>query len=657
MKKLFILIALFIVIGCGGNGGGNSKNTDSSLDSSGSTTNQNQESNSTKPDDRYSYIPKQIDDYIAVRFLNKATFGATPKSIEHLKKVGILTWLDEQLNMPLENKNEYLEETIKIAKKFEPESFKNSIEEYLEDNSIVFNKDKASFAMTRYQNSAWFDIAIKAKDQLRKKTTYALSQIVVESLAEPIFTRRAEAISRYFDILQQNAFRSYKDLLIDISHSSSMSLYLTFNGNKKEYTQNGSIVYPDENYAREIMQLFSIGLKELNLDGTPILDKDGNTIPTYTQKDITEIARVFTGWDIKQNARYGLIGFTRGDLTHPCEFTKEYHDFKEKKVLGKTIPAGLSGDEDIEALVDILMEHKNIAPFISKILIQRLTKSNPSSEYVERVAKVFNDNGNGIKGDLKAVIKAIFTDKEFWEDIKAKKVVKFKEPLVALTQFFRAFHAKPFPKFRLKGKDFDIEDTFFFNDPSYLGQVPGRAFSVFNFYDKEFIPNDKVFQNKHLVAPEIQIQTEAKVIGFNNALFTLLRYYEKSLGLSFNGNLNWNRLHLDCKDEFDSFEKEIDGTLDRNITLQDITLKEDREQSKGETKREKALKALINELDIKLTGGSLSDEFKNELFNRHIDTLYSSSIVKAKKPLTEIYKYVIVPTIVAIMTSNVNMTE
>jgi uncharacterized protein (DUF1800 family) len=425
-----------------------------------------------------------------------------------------------------------------------------------------------------------------------------------------------------------------------------MSLYLTFNGNKKEYMQNGSIVYPDENYAREIMQLFTIGLYELNTDGTKVL-KSGKPVPTYTQKDITEVSKVFTGWDIKRNPRYGLIGFTRGDLTHPCEFSEQYHDFGEKKVLGKIIPSGLSGSEDIEALIDILMEHKNIAPFISKRLIQRLTKSNPSPAYVQRVAEVFNDNGNGVKGDLKAVIRAIFTDIEFWQDIKDKKVVKFKEPVVALTQFFRAFDAKAFPKFKIKNKDFYIYDCFFFNEPNYLGQVPGRAFSVFNFYDTDFIPNDKEFQDSNTVAPEMQIATQSTIIGYNNNLFVLLRYYEKSLGLTFNGNINWNRLQLDCSKEHQIVQQELFRGISSDTKWEDIPL----------VNRQNAINAVIEHLDTKLTGNRLSKEFKDILFNRYKQLVEDNYLNRNNKPLREFYKYITVPIIVAIMTSNVNMTE
>jgi len=651
--SIFIIVSALILIGCGGGSTTVADSTIADVDSDKNVS-------AVKPSksDKYSYIPKKVDDYIAVRFLNKITFGATKESVANLKEKGILKWLDEQLEMPLEDKSEYLRKTIEIAKKHEPSHFQHTASEYIEDNDIIFNRSIGSFHMRRYQNSAWFEIATSAKDQVRKKVAYALSQIIVESLAEPIFTRRAEAISRYFDFLNRNALGNYRNLLYDISRSSSMSLYLTFNGNKKAHKVGDSIVYPDENYAREIMQLFTIGLDMLNIDGTPLLDKDGKSIPTYTQKDITEVARVFTGWDIQRNPRYGMIGFRRGDLTHRCEFTKKYHDYEAKKVLGKTIPADLSGKEDIYALLDILMQHQNIAPFISKILIQRLAKSNPSPDYVQRVAEVFNDNGDGVKGDLKAVVKAIFTDIEFWDDIKNRKIVKFKEPVVAFTQFLRAFYAQPFPKYRVNGlTENNITNCFFLNDPKYLGQVPGRAFSVFNFYDKDFIPNDQEFQSKKIVAPEIEIQAESNVIGFNNNLFIMLYYFEKSLKREFNGNIAWNRINLDCSEEFNVVEKELDGVLDRNVTLEKITLEKDREKSNGETKREKALKALIKHLDTKLTGNRLSLEFRDALFQKHIKTLYSNGINYSKEPLKDIYIYVIVPTIVAIVTSNENMTE
>jgi len=673
MKNLLILIATLLIIGCESGGGNNTNNgnnsatnTNSNSNSSGSNT-QNQDSNdtnSTTTPDIYSYIPKQIDRYTATRFLNKATFGATNENIKELQELGVIKWLDKQLDMPLNDENMHLRRSIETAIAFEGNFFDvKPMDEYLADNDTYFHGFNVFF-MTNYQISAWFDTSLLQKDELREKLAYALSQIVVLSTAEPLFVRRTEAVSRHYDILRNNAFKTYKELLLDVSYNSPMSLYLTYHGNQKEHIKDGATVYPDENYAREIMQLFSIGLKKLNLDGTPILDKDGNTIPTYNQKDITEVARVFTGWDMKRNRRFGQIAYGSGDLTHPLEFTSEYHDYGAKKVLGKSIPAGLEGKEDIEALIDILMNHQNTAPFISKILIQRLTKSNPSPSYVKRVAEVFNDNGKGVKGDLKTVTKAIFTDKEFWEDLKSKKVVKFKEPLVAFTGILRAFYVQRFPKFQsaVRGTTVDIEDMLYFSDPNFLGQVPGRAPTVFNFYDKEFIPNIAYFKENNLVAPELQIQTEAQVINFHNSLNTILRTYAKILKPNGWGNAKSTyRFLLDFKDEFDVIEKELDGVADKNVSEFDksITYEQDKDKYKpNKTPRERALRALIEHLDKKLTGGILPTEFKDNMFNRYIEVFYDPTVTgKGDDTLKEIYKDIVVPSVLAIVTSRYYMSE
>jgi len=227
-------------------------------------------------------LPSEITDKMAIRFLNKATFGATLADIKHLKEVGVEKWLDEQLTLP-KSDQPYLRKMIEIAKSTRSARNTYSVEEYLADNDIVFNKNAGSFHSPRFRLSSWYENVLNEKDQLRHRVAYALSQIIVESDFEPIFTRRAEAIARYFDILYDNALGSYKKLLTDISFNSGMSMFLTFNGSKKHYKNSAGIdVYPDENYARDIMQLFSIGLNRLKIDGTPIKDEKGNLIPTHT---------------------------------------------------------------------------------------------------------------------------------------------------------------------------------------------------------------------------------------------------------------------------------------------------------------------------------------------------------------------------------------
>jgi len=657
------------------------------------------------PINKYPYIPKDINNTIAIKFLNKATFGATKESIEAIKNEGVEAWVNKQLSItPTENI--YLRKTIELAKQAEPSANPYSVDEYIADNDKVFNKEKASFQSPRYRLSAWFDTALLANDQLRHKVTYALSQIIVESDFEPIFTRRGEALARYFDILYHNAFGQYEKLLNDISFSSGMGLFLTYNGNKKAYLNDANVtVYPDENYAREIMQLFSIGLNELNLDGTPKKDTNGNLIPTYTQEDVNNLAKVFTGWDNKRSGAknvnrgdgFGRVGFTRGDFTHPMEFTAKYHDFGQKQVLGQNIPANLTGEEDIKKAVSIIMSNTNVAPYISKNLIMRLAKSNPSPEYIKRVATVFNTT----KGNLAEVTKAILLDEELWSDLIENRVIKFKEPQIAYTNFLRAFKADRFPSWYYCGYGGPADDTasncevvknsFLFNDTrEYLGEGAGLAPTVFNFYDNDFIPNSSDFKTNNLVAPEIQIQRDTIFINLSNKIDNLFsweknyiinNYYPDYSGTTSTYKyydsvedfikdapargyvpiyyIGADKMLLDVSEELCVMEKVIDGDCNGDFEkLQDF-----RESDYHDD--EKALEALISHLNQKLTGGhlSLAEEkiIYNELAVNQTLKLFNKYDVQDNKP-EKLKNYYIIrnaikPVIRAIVTSSTFMTE
>ena len=624
--------------------------------------------------DNYDYIPENIDAKMATEFLSMTTFGGNSESKSELIEKGVSTWVDEQLAMPYVE-NMHLIKTINLSKEAEPTIFPETLEAYLADNDTVFNMSTSLFYVRTFQMSSWFDTALFEEDQLRHRVAYALSQIVVVSVAEPLFHRRGESLAAYMDILTKNAFGNYRDLLIEITHSPSMALYLTYNGSKKEQTDGTTVIYPDENYARELMQLFTLGLSELNLDGTAKTDSEGNTIPTYTQTDVNELAKVFTGWDLQDNTAFGKATSKNGNMISPLEFTEEYHDMGAKTLLGESIQAGNDGATDIEAAIDILMAHPNIAPFISKQLIMRLVKSNPTPEYVARVATVFNDNGNGVKGDLKAVVRAILLDEELWEDNGVKK---FKEPLLAYTQLLRIFNVENYSVWRtIESSTQNITDSVYFSDSTdFLGQSPTYSPTVFNFYNNSYVPNDSYFKANNLVAPELEIQTDSVLIAFNNNITKELLRNEKGYLLAkygtlddidswtsqnYNGfySLSRNKYFLDCSEEYNVIEAELESTVDGVFeSFNGVGRNNDTSaDSNGTTNRDRALLALIEHLDAKLTNGEMDQGLKDLLFENYKSIFYINSVRSAENPKEKIYQYIIVRIIVAIVSSETYMLQ
>ena len=548
---------------------------------------------------------------------------------------------------------------------YDPRMFHYDVADYLADNDHVFYDfhDGQTFRLFQYFRDAWFDVTLKAKDQLRHRVAYALSQIIVESTSEPMLYIKAEGLARYFDLLYRNAFGSYKKLLEEISLNPGMGVYLTYYGNKKKYTNaNGVEVYPDENYAREIMQLFSIGLNQLDMDGTPKKDAEGRLIPTYTQNDVNELARVFTGWDLKRSVRYGVITKRHGDFTHPMRSVDKYHDFGAKTLLGRSIPTDLPPLEDMRKAIDIIVSQPSVAPYIAKNLIMRLAKSNPSPAYVERVATVFKKSGS----NLKETVRAIFTDPELWEDFKQKRVVKYKEPLLAYMQFLRAMHVKPLPYWYTEagGKGRKITQPFFHLGDIYkdTAQGPGEAPSVFNFYDNDFVPNDEGFKNHTppLHAPEVQIQSDAILINFSNRIRSALFDREEgyTVGIRYGGDYEQflekkrifrsERFLIDAKEEFECFEKALEGDTDGDFKNVPLHRSDDNE------KANRAIRALIDFEDMKLTGGMLSKAQKAALYDNLKDTMWRGGGDSKKG---KAYFNAIMPIIRAIVTSDAYMVE
>jgi len=345
---------------------------------------------------------------------------------------------------------------------------------------------------------------------LRMRVTFALSEIFVINWATggPGMGLGFSGAA-YWDLLVDHAFGNYRTLLEAICRSPEMGRYLTYLNNRKADEQTGAL--PDENFAREILQLFSIGLHELNQDGTPKL-RNGKPIETYGLDDIMGLSRVFTGWVLNENherrvqprPEEGIIGvptpFRRQMAQRP-----EWHETGEKKFLGKTIPAGTNGVESLTQALDHIFNHPNVPPFISKQLIQRLVKSNPSRPYVSRVAGTFINNGKGVRGDLKAVIMAILMDTE----ARTPRGGKLREPVLRFTQWARAFDAAP-----PGAGQWQLGDL---SDPAReLGQSPLRSPSVFNFFRPGYIAPNTASGKDGMLAPEFQITDEVSVAGYIN---------------------------------------------------------------------------------------------------------------------------------------------
>ncbi len=414
----------------------------------------------------------------AARFLTQATFGPKMSEIESVAERGLDSWLNEQLALS----------PTYILPQYPPGTYQNG------------------------RQAVWWETVVTAPDQLRQKVAHALSQIFVVSDTSAAIQNYGEGMSSYYDILIKNAFGNYRDLLEDVTLHPIMGMYLSMIRNEKPDTERG--VRSDENYAREVMQLFSIGLVELNLDGTPRLDQNGNQIPTYSQAEIEGLARVFTGWTFNDCCNFDYEYSWKGDdvINHMRPF-EEFHDTDEKAIVGGVrIPAGGSAREDLAMALDTLFNHPNVGPYISRLLIQRLVTSNPSPQYISRVASVFNDNGSGVRGDMAAVVRAILLDDEarFGHVDLPRQFGKLREPLLRITHLWRAFNLG-------QDREYGYE-----NPENDLAQASLRAPSVFNFYRPDFSPVG-VVRSDGLKSPEFQITTESTVNALTNILFEFIQ--------------------------------------------------------------------------------------------------------------------------------------
>jgi uncharacterized protein (DUF1800 family) len=330
-------------------------------------------------------------------------------------------------------------------------------------------------------------------------------------------------MGHYWDILCKNAFGNYRQLLEDVTLSVAMGEYLNTLGNQKEDAATGRL--PDENYAREVMQLFTIGLQKLNPDGT--LEKlNGAPVDTFTQSDVSNLARVFTGYLADESEgfsdtvvapiyRVRNVGYTR----RPMVLNPNRHSMLEAKFLGAVVPAGTEGNAALKIALDTLFQHPNVGPFFGRQMIQRLVCSNPSTAYVGRVAAVFNNNGKGVRGDLAAVFKAILTDIEATQDsgLTNTSFGKLREPMIRVAQWARTF------------KVTSLKGTWKIGNPNYsainaLSQSPLQAPSVFNFFRPGYVPPNTALAGMQYTAPEFQLVNESTTASYTNFLEDNLVY-------------------------------------------------------------------------------------------------------------------------------------
>ena len=423
----------------------------------------------------------------ASRFLHQGTFGATENTINSVVSTGYSNWIDSQFS---------LQQTSHRA--------------YMDTVAAGLSNGISGLNQNHFFESFWQQ-STNANDQLRQRVGFALSQIMVTSFQDSSVVNYPRGVAAYYDTLNTHAFGNYRQLLEAVSLHPMMGIYLTSLRNQKE---SGTRV-PDENYAREVMQLFTIGLYKLNLDGSYTMS-NGKPIETYTNDDISGLAKVFTGWswagpDKSSTRFYGGNADPNRDWM-PMQSYPAFHSTSVKSFLGTTIAtqSPANPEASLKVALDVLFNHPNVGPFFGKQLIQRLVTSNPSPQYVARVAAAFNNNGQGVRGDMKALIKAILLDPEARNDpsIENPTVGKLREPILRLANWLRAFGAKSTSGFyRITNLD----------DPlSGLGQTPMRSPSVFNFYRPGYVPPNSSIASAQLVSPEMQITAETSVVGYLN---------------------------------------------------------------------------------------------------------------------------------------------
>lgn len=559
--------ALVLLSSCGGGGGSEPVVSQSSQVVSGGVV-------SPPPASEPLEIRDMRRSAVAVdvtRFLAQASFGPTEDEIKSLYESDgdFATWIDEQITAPNTSILEAFDDHMRDAG-LDP----------LNKRDLELDWQKRMLL-----SDILWERFVHGEDQLRQRVAFALSQIfVISDLSDALFND-ARGVANYHDVMTQHAFGNYRDLLEAVTLNPTMGEYLSMVRNEKaDLVRN---IRPDENFAREMMQLFTIGLVELNDDGTQRSDEGGNAIPTYDQNITKAFASVFTGW-IYGNAPYWYwTDWFNESTVLPMKPFEAYHDTQSKTLLnGEILPAGQTAQQDLTAALDNVFSHPNVAPFISKQLIQRLVTSNPSPDYVQRVSGVFNNNGRGEKGDLEAVVRAILLDRE--ARTRSPETIatfgKVKEPILKFTSLMRAFDVEASQP--LTDDTMVERETIRFFWPGYdYGQRPYGAPSVFNFYRPDYKPT-AISATYDVVSPELQILNEKNITAMSNWAGSII----------FNA---YDFLRADCEESL-NYESGV-GCLYAKFD--------------SEVELARDIDDLLDHLDVLMLSGQMSDDMRTVVVN------------------------------------------
>lgn len=484
--RLVPLAAALLVSACGGGGSGGTPG-------------------GTGANPPTAVVVKPQSDSEAARFILRASLSASTAQISNIREIGYEPWLNAQMDASIAQTG--------------VDWMKSRGFDQINSGNHFFEERAGDFMI-------WNQL-LTEQNGVRKRIALALSEFFVVSLTGLNIDWPGLAMAHYWDQLMANAFGNFRKLLEDITLNPAMGQYLDMRGSRKEDPRTGRA--PDENFAREVMQLFTIGLVELNIDGTPKLGGNGQPIETYTNADVTNLARVFTGydWDFTGNVQTPMpgnpnqlingTGYVQKPMTlDPRKWrqpsTESQHSALEATFLGTTVPANTDGTVALKMALDTLFNHPNVGPFFARQMIQRLVTSNPSPGYTERVARVFNNNGAGVRGDLRAVFKAVLLDAEARDTATLASPTwgKLREPIVRFAQWGRTFGVTS------NSGNWAVQDL---SDPvTALGQSPLRSPSVFNFFRPGHIPAGTAIALNRLVAPEFQIVTEISIAGYPNMM-------------------------------------------------------------------------------------------------------------------------------------------